>query len=361
MKSFVTTLSVSVKMLRRNRMYIITTLGLALISIFAFGWLFGQSNSYTLNLGVVNQDNSVISQSIVGGLQKNAALHVSTGTYAQEYALFQKGSLDAMLVIGPTFSNDLKNNNANLDVYYNQSNISTLGFTQGAVQQITDELNQHITNAPVPIHLTEKAYSVHTLSYIDFIVPGMIGLMLMWANLGAGTELVIWRQNGILKRLAATPLTSITLITAQTLSRLILSMIQSALLIAVGLYVFHVHNYGNWAALTATVALGALTMLAIGFIIGAFAKNQQTAQGISFLISFPMMFLGGSYFPTSNAPAFLTPVIQFLPLTHINDALRQIMNNGAAFSAYSTDLVVLAVWSVLGIAFAAAAFRWSQN
>ncbi len=361
MKSFATTLSASIKMLWRDRMYIITTLGLALISIFAFGWLFGNSNTYTLNMGVVDQDNSAISQSIVSGLQKNTALHISTGTFNQEYALFQKGSLDAMLVIGPTFTQDLKNSNANLDVYYNQSNISTLGFTQGAVQQITDALNQQITKAPVPIHLTEKAYSVHTYSYIDFIVPGMIGLMLMWANLGAGTELVIWRQNGVLKRLAATPLTSITLITAQTISRLLLSIIQAALLIAVGISVFHVHNYGSWAALTATVVLGALTMLAIGFIIGSFAKNQQTAQGISFLISFPMMFLGGSYFPTNNAPTFLNPIIQFLPLTHINDAMRQIMNNGAAFSAYSTDLAVLALWSALGIAFAASAFRWSQN
>jgi ABC-2 type transport system permease protein len=116
---------------------------------------------------------------------------------------------------------------------------------------------------------------------------------------------------------------------------------------------------GSWPALVAAVAVGSLAMLALGFVVGSFAKDANVAQAAYFLISFPMMFLSGSYFPTDSAPAFLTPVINALPLTYLNDALRQVINNGANFAVVQSDLLVLAAWLVVATMFSARAFRWS--
>jgi len=112
-------------------------------------------------------------------------------------------------------------------------------------------------------------------------------------------------------------------------------------------------------ALGAVLVAGTLSMLSLGFIIGSFAANQEAAQAITFIISFPMMFLGGSYFATDNAPTFLQPVISALPLTHLNDALRQIINNGASLATVQNDVLLLLGWTVVGLALATRAFRWT--
>jgi ABC-2 type transport system permease protein len=209
------------------------------------------------------------------------------------------------------------------------------------------------------VTLSEQAVSVHNLRTIDFLTPGMLGMLLMWANLGVGVLLVEWRQQGIMRRLAATPLRPTVIMGAQILARLVLSLAQGAVLLAVAMLVFHVQVIGSWAALVGVVTLGALTMLALGFVVGSFARSPEVAQAINFLISFPMMFLGGSYFPTDNAPAFLAPVIKAMPLSYLNDALRQIVNNGATLAAVQTDLLVLVAWLVAALLFSARAFRWA--
>jgi ABC-2 type transport system permease protein len=187
----------------------------------------------------------------------------------------------------------------------------------------------------------------------------MLGMLLMWANLSVGVLLVEWRQQGIMRRLAATPLRPGMLMGTQMLARLILSAAQGALLIAVAMLVFKVQIVGGWAGLFFVVAIGALTMMALGFVAGSFSRTPEAAQAVTFLISFPMMFLGGSYFPTDSAPSFLSPVIRVLPLTYLNDALRQIINNGANLAGISSDLMVLAAWAVAALLLSTRAFRWS--
>ena len=170
-------------------------------------------------------------------------------------------------------------------------------------------------------------------------------------ELSIGTLLVQWRQTGILKRLAVTPLRPGALMASQMLARLVLSLAQGAVLVAVAMLVFHVQIVGSVVALVGLVALGALTMMSLGFVAGSLARTPEAAQSVMFLVSFPMMFLGGSYFPTDNSPAFLTPVIKAMPLSYLNDALRQIINNGATFVGVQHDALILVAWMVAALLF----------
>jgi ABC-2 type transport system permease protein len=359
MKAFRAMLVASVLMLARNRILIITSLGIALISILVFGSLFDNTGSARLALGVVNEDGSPLAAQLVTGLRASPSLAVSTGSSSVELAALRRGDRNAVIVLGPAFGAALAQGAARIQVYYDESNPVMQANARMALQSIVAGLNQSASRQAAVVTLDEQAISVRALRQVDWLTPGQLGMMLMWANLGIGTILVGWRRQGIMRRLAATPLRSGTLIGAQVLARLVISVAQAAALLGVAMAVFHVPMGGDWALLGLLVTLGALTMLSIGFVIGSFAPTQDAAQAIGFLISFPMMFLAGSYFPTTSAPGWLAPVIYALPLTHLNTALRQIINNGATFAAVQTDVVVLLAWLVGTLVLSVRAFRWT--
>jgi ABC-2 type transport system permease protein len=142
------------------------------------------------------------------------------------------------------------------------------------------------------------------------------------------------------------------------LARLLLSVVQEVVLIALAIWIFNVHIYGNLGLLALVIVLGALTMLVIGFAVASFFKKSQSANAAILLVSFPMMFLGGSYFSVSQIGGFLAGVIHALPLFYLNDALRQIINNGAGWPAIQTSVLVLLAWIIGALLVTWRAFRW---
>lgn len=359
LKSFGAMLVASLTMLGRNRLLLIASLGLSLISIFVFGWLFGSGGSATLRLGLDNQDHTPLSNQIAAQLRGSASIHVYDGSQNAELTALRSGNRDAVLVIPSGFGAGLAQGKSELSVYYDQSNPVTQAIARMAIQSIVASLNAQASGHPAAVALQEQSVSVHTLREIDWLTPGMLGMLLMWSNLSVGAVLVQWRKQGILRRLAATPLRPIELVSAQIIAYVLLSLAQGAVLLGVAHVVFGVTVTGALWTLALTMALGALAMLAVGFVIGSFAPSQQVAQSLTYLISFPMMFLSGTYFPTSSAPAFLTPVIKAMPLWYLIDALRSIMNNGASLAAVQTNLLVLAAWMVVALIVSISAFRWA--
>ena len=354
MSAFLTMTRASFTMLRRNMPLILSSLGLAVVSILAFGLLFSNSGNFKTVLGVVDEDHSATTQRVVTALQQTSSITVQTGGRAGELHALQSGQRDAVIVLPAGFGAALAAQAAQIPVYYDQSNTTSWLIAQLSVQQVV----AGISHTQPPITLQQQAVSVHNLRTIDYLTPGMLGMMLMWANLGVGTVLVGWRQQGIMRRVAATPLRPLTLISAQMTARLILSIAQGALVLILAALLFQVQVIGSLWLVALLVSLGTFTMLSIGYIVGSFARTAEVANSITFLISFPMMFLSGSYFSIDNAPNFLKPVIQFLPLTHLNAALRQVINNGASFAAIQTDVLVLLAWAIVGVFLATRAFRW---
>jgi ABC-2 type transport system permease protein len=359
MKAFRALFAASLLMLSRSRVLIISSLGLALISILVFGWLFGGNGPTKLALGVVNADDSASAAQIVSALRQNAGLHVYTGSQTEEVQALRDGHRGAVIVLGAGFGGALAQGDAQIQVYYDQSNPVNQAIARGAVQSIVAGVNQSLSHQPSAVTLTEQAVSVRNLRQIDWLTPGQLGLLLLWANLSVGSVLVGWRKQGIMRRLAATPLRPSVMVATQITARLVISLAQAAVLLGVAMLLFHVQVVGSWALLGLTIGLGALTMLSLGFVIGSFARSQEAAQAILFLISFPMMFLGGSYFPTDSAPGFMQTLVKAMPLTYLNDALRQIMNSGAALPAIQTDLLVLVAWLVAALMLSTRAFRWT--
>jgi ABC-2 type transport system permease protein len=345
-------------MLTRQRSLILTSLGLAVISMLVFGFLFGGNNASKTRLGVVDQDSTSISAQIVQQLRQSNALQVFTGSSSEEQQALKDGDRDAVIVMPAGFSQQLVRGGAHLQVYYDQSNPITAASAQLTVKAIVDGINSKITHQPGPVTLVQQAVAAKELRVIDFITPGMLGVLLMWANLAVGIQLVNWRAMGITRRLAATPLKPLSMISAQVVARLALSLLQGALLLALAIWIFNVHIYGNIGLLALVVTVGALTLLAIGFAIASFVKKSEAASSIMLLVSFPMMFLGGSYFDVNGAPSFLQPLIHIMPLYYLNEALRQVIYNGAGWSAIQTGVLVMLAWIVASMLVVWRAFKW---
>ncbi len=358
MATFFSLVRANFVMVLRQRAVIISSLGLSVISVLVFGFLFGDNGAARTQLGVVDQDRSSVSAQFVSQLEKNSSLHVSTGNQSEEEQALTDGNRDAVIIMAPGFGDGVVHGGAHLQVIYNQSDPVTAAATRLAVNAGVDGLNRSASNQPSLVTLDERGVSVKSLRTIDFVAPGMVGMLLMWANLTVAVQLVFWREQGITKRLAATPLAPIAMISGQLLARLLLSVVQEVVLIALAIWIFNVHIYGNIGLLALVVVVGAVTMLAIGFAVASFFKKSQAANAAILLVSFPMMFLGGSYFPVNQIGGFLQDFIHALPLFYLNDALRQVINNGAGWSAIQTSVLVLAAWVIGAMLVTWRAFRW---
>ena len=170
--------------------------------------------------------------------------------------------------------------------------------------------------------------------------------------------LVADREKLILKRLNATPLRRWQLVGSNIVMRLLIGIVQTALIIGVGAFVFHVQISGNPLLGAGFALVGALSFLALGYVIASFAKTEDAANGMVSAVQFPLMFLSGTFFPLEQMPNFLQVVARALPLTYLSDALRQTMVNGAALFPLWVCMAVLVGWSVVCFGIAARFFRW---
>jgi ABC-2 type transport system permease protein len=347
-----------IKMLARDRMQVIASLGIALISMILFGLLFGPSESVRFNLGIVDEDRSAASRQIREALANSQALAVKEGTRQEELNYLQRGELRAVLVMEKGFQEALRGGRATVKVYYDQSNATAAAIARAAVRSIVDGINRSLTNTVYPIVLEEEAVAAKHQRFIDFLTPGLLGMMIMWANMFVGAGLISWRERGILKRLEVTALRPAELISSQIAAHLLFSIIQAALFLSIAALLFQVPIEGNYLLLAGVIVMGILAMLAVGYVIGSFVRTSESASSVAMLLSFPMMFLSGSFFPVDGAPSFLQPIIKAMPLTYLNHALREIVNNGSGLGALHTDLLVLAGWMVGSLLISVKLFRW---
>jgi ABC-type polysaccharide/polyol phosphate export permease len=195
--------------------------------------------------------------------------------------------------------------------------------------------------------------------YVDFLLPGLIGLNLMGSSMwGIGFSLVMSRSRRMLKRLAASPMRRSHYLAATVLSRLAFLFLEVAALVAFGRLVFGVQVRGSLLDLTVIAVVGGLAFGGIALLVAARPRSIEVASGWMNFVMLPMWVLSGSFFSYARFPEWLQPAIRALPLTALNDALRAVTNEGAALAATAPELAVLAAWGAACFALALRLFRW---
>lgn len=214
----------------------------------------------------------------------------------------------------------------------------------------------------VPPALERATATGVQVRYVDWVVPGLLGMNMMFSCLfGIGYVIVRYRKSGYLKRLNATPLTALEFICAQLLSRLVLIMT-----ITVGCFIgldyfLDFHMEGSYLTLFGVTLLGAVCTIAVGLVVAARVTSEEFAGGILNMISWPMMILSGVFFSIDGAPRVVQIAADAFPLTHMLNAARAVMLDGAGWADLLYPVGVLGGMTVILLGVGAAGFRWTQD
>jgi ABC-type multidrug transport system permease subunit len=196
--------------------------------------------------------------------------------------------------------------------------------------------------------------------YVDFLIPGLLGMNLMGGGLwGVGFITVDMRIRKLLKRFLATPMKKSHFLLGLMTSRLLFLIPEVLVLLAFARVSFGVVNYGSWAAVVVLTLLGAITFSGIGLLVASRAKTLETVSGLMNLVMLPMWILSGIFFAPDRFPEVAQPIIRFIPLTPLIEALRAVMLEGAALSSQLDPIAILLAWGVVSFILALRWFRWN--
>ena len=196
--------------------------------------------------------------------------------------------------------------------------------------------------------------------YIDFLIPGLIGMNLMNSGMwGIGFATVDMRQRKVLKRFIATPMRKSDFLLALASSRLVLMLLEVALLLGFGALVFHVRVEGSLLAILLIGGLGAVSFGGIGLLTASRAQKIESVSGLINVVMMPMWIFSGVFFSYERFPQVVQPAIKALPLTALNDALRAIILQGSSLGSQLGRIAVLLFWGGICFLLALRWFRWS--
>jgi len=228
-----------------------------------------------------------------------------------------------------------------------------------ARSQVDDAL-QTASGRTSPLKTEATQSSEPGARYIDFLIPGLLGMNLMNSGMwGIGFAVVDMRQRKLLKRFVASPMRRTDFLLALGSSRLVLMIIEVALLLGFGVLVFHMKVEGSLMAILLVAALGAVSFGGIGLLTASRAQKIESVSGLINLVMMPMWIFSGVFFSYERFPQVLQPLIKALPLTALNDALRAIILQGASLGSQWMPLAIMAIWGGLSFLIALKWFRWS--
>jgi ABC-type multidrug transport system permease subunit len=228
-----------------------------------------------------------------------------------------------------------------------------------AARMLADRAVQKAAGRSDPVASNDELLREPGSRYIDFLIPGLLGMNLMGSAIwGLGFSVVDARRKKLMKRLVATPMPKAYYLLSFILSRLLLLVIEVGALVGFGVFVFHVPLRGPGLELVMLCVLGSLAFSALGLLIASRAQTIEAASGLMNLVMMPMWIVSGVFFSAQRFPDLLQPVIKALPLTALIDALRANMLQGSGFAQIAPEIGILGAWLMVCFPLALALFRW---
>ncbi|MCH7713528.1 MAG: ABC transporter permease [Chloroflexi bacterium] len=348
----------NLKMMSRNRQAVFWALFFPLLLVVVFG-LFDVNTVGPGDLLIVDLSDSPVSQQIREELEAISLLTIGDhgNDEAQARSAVASGDLDYLLII-PLGIEDpamLQAPDRGLPVrlVYGSGNPGRNQLVDGTVRHVVARILAEMTGAPylglVESQVVEsEEVLVEQVSYFDGVLMGLVGLGIMTNSIiSIAVRISTYRNSSILKRLLVTPLPIWKYFVGEVAAHLVLALIQAAVILAVGVFVFgaRIHgNPGNLLGIFAIVALGSMVFLNIGFIVSAWSRTPAAASGMGNAIALPMMFFAGTFFSTAALPSVLPYVAQALPLTPMLVAMREVANAGQPLWTTWPQLAILAGW-----------------
>lgn len=344
----------SAKMLFRQKEAIVWSLLLPLFMIGLFG-LVNFDGIGKINLTVINEAGER-GDLLVDLLRPVTALELHQGSKEEELNRLKRGDRDMVLVLPAGFR---QTPHDTAHAFYNDERPREAQLAGLIVQRALDDIALGPAGVQGRVVVRTEAVTSRNLSYIDFLIPGIISMAIMQMGIfGVAFSFVSLKKRGILRRLSVTPLNPNDFVIAQVATRLVLVMLQISIMVGVGVLVFDLHLLGSLWELFIVGMLGSIVFLAIGFALAGVSSSEDQVAPMANVISLPMILLCGVFFSRSNLPGFVHVITDFFPLTYLADGMRSIAIDGASLIQIVPQLFGLLVWAIVSCAAAIKLFRW---
>lgn len=330
-------------------------------SIFS-GTGFGGSGSTTVTLYVQNLDNnSSLSTGFIQAINSSGAVTVTSvpaNVAIRDY--ISQHSISNALVIPAGFSGAfLNHSHVNLTFYYNPS-ASTSGTALAVIQSVEQEFNSNFTVNKGPIFLNTASVSSSANNFASYLIPGLIGFVILTSPMFSMTYVVSsYKREKIFRQLSLTPLTKSEWFVSKFLWYFIISALSAAEIMAIAFYMF-----GSQVSFTFLMIpfllLGVFLFTSLGVLAGAVSKTEEGASVLGNIITFPMMFLAGTFFPISIMPSWLQTFAHGLPLFYIIDGLNSVMLYSNMSAALNDSIISIGLAVVIFIA-TYSVFSWKEE
>lgn len=350
MSSFSAMLVANIKMSLRNRQAMFWNLAFPALFIVLFGSIWDNDNFSNFDIGVIGADTPM-RVAVIDAMESSDAFSVHQESDADEMSALENN--DRVLVI--EFPAEA---GAPIRIY---SADRPGDVTSQIAISATRSVLMEVVGASAGVEIEQVQVESLNTTFMDWFLPGIIAMSLMNTGIiGISTAFVAFREKGILRRIKVTPFPLWKFLLARVLGAMIVGLLSTFVLIGLAMALFGATVRGNWLLIIFAIILVSTSMLSIGAAIAAIARNVETAAGMANMITFPMMFLSGVFFPIASMPDWMRPIMAVMPLRYGVEALREPMLYGNGINAIWTQILILLAISVAAIVVAVRFFTWDS-
>jgi ABC-2 type transport system permease protein len=301
------------------------------------------------------------SHPIARALLNQSNIKVSDKDSATIRTDLEKGRITALLRIDPV--NPTGYPKYRVVVTSSSASGDRIGLLQSVILRTIGEVERTADpNRPVYAFMESVEVPGRVYRTIDFVLPGQLGFSLLSAGVfGVAFLFYNLRQTLVLKRFFATPVSRPTIIIGEGLGRVVFQLLTAIVILSVGHFAFDFTLVNGWVTFSEMLLLsllGLVVFMGFGFIVSGLARSESAIPPFSNLVTLPQFLLAGTFFPVENFPTWLQPICRVLPLTHLNEAMRNVAFEGAHITDCGTEIGYLMLWGVGVYAVAIRVFRW---
>ena len=349
-KAMIAITKASLRAIFRSGQAVFFSLFFPVVLIMIFGALSGGGG---VNVDVAFDKSSDTSNQLYQTLIRIPALDVKKGSQDELADRLKKGRITALITIK-------RSADTNAVLPYS-IHLTTTSASQRNLPVLRSILQSVVNNQNSQL-ISVQEIPGREYTYIDFLLPGLIGFSLIGAAIfGVAFVFFSFRETLVLKRMYSTPIKRGYIVIGESIARIIFQLVTVVVLILFGKYFYDFTLANGWITFVELIILsflGLVVFMGFGYVISGIAKNQNVIPVYANLFMFPQYFLSGTFFPITSLPEGLQKIVRFLPLTALNDALRQVSFEGGHIWNVWAEILILIVWGVIIYFIAIKVFRW---
>lgn len=364
MFTVLTFVKINTKRFFRDKLALFFSIGFPLIFLLVFGNLYGNTSNYSFRVAIISDSKTAFSDQFIKAMKdsKIMKLNEDIKTLSNAKDKMSRSELDAAIVLLAGFGVVVDGNQyptGEAEIVYTQNNQQSAQALNGVIESQFKMINAKFVQNVTPFSVKLTQLNERSLSPFDYAFSGLLGFSILGIGIfGPVNVFPELKKMGILRRLSTTPLRVWQYFLSTMIGQALIGTISLAMMFLVAVWFFNLKITGNIFELGVFLIFSIITILGIGLALGGWAKNERQVAPLSNIVTFPMMFLSGTFFPRFLMPEWLQNVSSFLPLTPVIDGIRLITTEGKHFVDILPQLGLIGVWMIIIYAIAFKVFRW---